>query len=240
MRAIQRAGQAYPSGNQGLSHLSFGTDIALVSGGAGEHETMTLGSLFEKIWGGHRYATVDDIRNVFGDYHNALHWLADFLIGDKKLAEACIIDACGIALTQGPTFHEWLVHWTGRATARCALQRQHAQVAELALTYETNEPIVEKLPPLSAEHFQLLVAHSAVIHARLDVLCRFVLVYRGIAKDACEAVAAELGISPNAVERAYSVALDALDLPERSAIALRKAQPQGHIYHESVLAASID
>jgi len=201
---------------------------------------MTLGNLFDKIRGGHRYATVDDIRNVFGDYHNALHWLADFLTGDKKLADACVIDACAIALTQGPTFHEWLVQWAARATARCALQRQHAGIVELATTYETNEPIVEKLPPLSAEHFQMLVAHSAVIRPHLDVLCRFVLVYRGIAKDSCDAVAAELGISPNAVERAYSVALDALDLPERSAIAMRNVQPQGHIYHESVLAASID
>lgn len=201
---------------------------------------MKLGNLFDKIWGGHRYATVDDIRNVFGDYHNALHWLADFLIGDKKLAEACIIDACGIALTQGPTLHEWLAHWAARATARCALQRQYAQIAELALTYETNEPIVEKLPPLSTEYFQLLVTHSEVIHARLDALCRFVLVYRGIAKDSSDAVAAELGISPSAVERAYNVALDALDLPEPSATARRKVQTHGHIYHESVLAASID
>jgi len=201
---------------------------------------MKLGSLFDKIWGGHRYATVDDIRNVFGDYHNALHWLADFLIGDKKLAEACIIDACAIALTQGPTFHEWLVHWAARATVRCALQRQRAQIAELAPVYEKNEPIIEKLPPLSAEYFQLLVTNFEVIRARLDVLCRFVLVYRGIAKDSCDAVAAELGISPDAVDRAYNVALDALELPERSAITIRKVQPHGHIYHESVLAASID
>lgn len=180
---------------------------------------MTLGSLFEKFWGGHRYATVDDIRNVFGDYHNALYWLADFLTGDKKLAEACIIDACAIALTQGPTFHEWLVYWAARATVRCALQRRHAQIAELAPVYEKDEPIVETFLPLSAEYFQLLVTNSEAIRARLDVLCRFVLVYRGIAKDSCDAVAAELGISPDTVERAYGVALDALDLPGRCAIA---------------------
>jgi hypothetical protein len=201
---------------------------------------MKLGSLFDKIWGGHRYATVDDIRNVFGDYHNVLHWLAVFLVGDEKIADACIIDACPIAQIQGPTFHEWLVHWAARATARCALQRQHAQIAEVAPAYEKGEPVVEKLPPLSAELFPLFIKNSEVIQARLDVLCRFVLVYRGIAKDSCDAVAAELGISPNAVERAYSVALDALDLPERSAVAMRKVQPHGHIYHESVLAASID
>jgi len=201
---------------------------------------MNIAQLFDKIRGNGRYATVDDIRNVFGDYHNALRWLADFLIGDKKLAEACMIDACTIAQTQGPMFHEWLVHWAARATVRCAFQRQQASVLSIAPEYEKDEPVEQTSAPLSAEYFQLLIENSELIQSHLDVLCRFVLVYRGIAKDSCDAVAAELGISPDAVDQAYNVALDALDLPERSSMAMRNVQPQGHIYHESVLAASID
>jgi DNA-directed RNA polymerase specialized sigma24 family protein len=173
---------------------------------------MKLATMLEKIWGKHRYATADDIRNVFGDYHNALHWLALFLIGDEKLADACIVDACTIAQTQTPAFHEWLIHFGARATVRCAFQRQHARIAELTPEYEKSEPVRVELPPLSAEYFRLLVKNTEDIHARLDVLCRFVLVMRGIAKDSFNEVAVQLGISRSAVERAYCVAFDTLEL----------------------------
>jgi hypothetical protein len=173
---------------------------------------MKLLTILEKIRENHRHATADDIRKVFGDYHNVLHWLAVFLIGDGKLADACIVDACTIAQTQTPVFHEWLVHWSARATVRCAFQRQHARIAELAAEYERGEPVHLEHPPLSPEHFRLLIKNSEIIHARLDVLCRFVLVIRGIAKDSCAKVAAQLGISRSAVERAYGVAFDSLKL----------------------------
>jgi len=173
---------------------------------------MKLATMLEQIRGAHRYATADDIRNVFGDYHNALHWLAVFLIGDDKLADSCIVDACTIAETQTPIFHEWLAHWAARATLRCAFRRQHARIAELAPEYEKSEPAHVEHPPLLATYVRLLIRNSEYIHARLDVLCRFVLVMRGIAKDSCDEVAMQLGISPSAVERAYCVAFDTLEL----------------------------
>ncbi len=173
---------------------------------------MKLASVLEQIRGKHRYATADDIRKVFGDYHNVLHWLAVFLIGDEELADACMVDACTIALTQTPVFHEWLVHWAARATIACALQIERARIAELAPEYEKTESVHRERPPLSVNYFGLLIKNSGDIHARLDVLCRFVLVLSGIAKDSCSAVAAQLGISQSAVERAYCVAYDTLDL----------------------------
>jgi DNA-directed RNA polymerase specialized sigma24 family protein len=57
----------------------------------------------------------------------------------------------------------------------------------------------------------MLIKNSEDIHTRLDVLCRFVLVMHGIAKDSYGEVAAQLGISRIAVERAYCVAFDTLD-----------------------------
>ncbi|MGA2336662.1 MAG: hypothetical protein ABSG08_14930 [Terriglobales bacterium] len=158
-----------------------------------------------------RYATVEDVRRIFADYHDALHWLAGFLIGDK-LAPACVIDACNIAERQGPVFHEWLAHWAARATLRCALQMQGADIAELAPTYERFERVDAKRSPLSPEDLQLLIEESDVLPARLDVLCRFVLVMHGIARESCAEVAAQLGVSQSAVERAYCVAFDTLHL----------------------------
>ncbi len=161
-----------------------------------------LATILEEIRRKRRYATADDIRNVFGDYHNGLHWLAVFLIGDEKLADACVIDACNIAQAQTPIFHEWLIQWAALATLRCALVRQHDRVTELAPEYEKSEPVDVQRPPLLAEHFRRLIKYSDDLHARLDVLCRFVLIMRGLAKDSLDEVAAKLGISRGAVERA--------------------------------------
>ena len=99
-----------------------------------------------------------------------------------------------------------------RATLRCAFQRQHAAIAELVPEYEKGEPVEVELPPLSAEYFRLLIKNSEDIHARLDVLCRFALVIRGIAKDSYGEVAAQLGISRSAVERAYCIGFNTLNL----------------------------
>jgi len=173
---------------------------------------MKLPRIFEEIIGNRRGATPDDIRKVFGDYHNLLRWLTGFLIGDEKLADACMVDACTIAETQTPDFHEWLVHWGARATVGCALQRRHADIAELASKYENSEPAHRKHPALSPEYFLSLVKNSEDIHARLDVLCRFVLVLCGIANDSYDKVAAQLGVSRSAVEAAYGIAVEALEL----------------------------
>ncbi len=162
----------------------------------------------------HRYATAEDVRKIFADYHDALHWLAGFLIGDK-LAPACVIYACNIAVRQDPEFHEWLAHWAALATLRSALQKQEADIVELGPTYERFEGVPEKRSPLSPEDLQLLVEESDVLRARLDVLCRFVLVMHGIAKEPCEEVAARFGVSPSAVERAYCVAFDTLHLTSK-------------------------
>jgi len=197
---------------------------------------MRLSTILDDIRGIHRYATVDDIRKVFGDYHNALRWLAVFLIGDEKIADACIVDACNIAQTRGPIFHEWLVEWAARATVRCVFQSQRVQIAQLAPEYEKNEPGYERHSPLSAECFRLLIHNYELIQARLDVLCRFVLVLRGIGKDSYEAVAAQLGISRIAGERAYSVAYDTLGLIQREARTMYTLRPSGYTYDEGELA----
>ncbi len=173
---------------------------------------MKLATLLEEITGNRRCATPDDIRKVFGDYHNLLRWLTGFLIGDEKLAGGCIVDACTIAETQTPDFHEWLVYWGARATIGYALQIQQANIAELAPKYESSEPAHLKHPALSPEYFLLLIKNAENIHARLDVLCRFVLVLCGIANDSYDKVAAQLGVSRSAVEAAYCVAFDALEL----------------------------
>jgi membrane protein DedA with SNARE-associated domain/DNA-directed RNA polymerase specialized sigma24 family protein len=194
-------------------------------------------TMLKEIRGNHRCAKTDDIRDVFGDYHNALRWLTVFLNGDDKLADACIVDACPIAQTQTPDFHEWLVHWAARATVGCSLHVQRARILELAPEYEKSELAHEEHPPLSADYFRLLIKESDCIHARLDVLCRFVVVMRGIAKYSCVEVSTQLGISPGAVERAYCVAFDSLDLAS-SEVRCNADVPDYQLKDERTLAGS--
>lgn len=172
---------------------------------------MNLATILEEILGSHNRLTEDDIRQTFGEYHNLLRWLATFLMPDGERTDAPIVDACTITETQGPVFHEWLVHWAARATLQRALQEQHTAIAELASKYEKSEPVHRKHGPLSKEYFLVLAKNSEVLHARLDPLCRFVLVLCGAAKNSYEEVAAQLGISRSAVEGSYCAAFDALE-----------------------------
>ena len=198
-------------------------------------ERMT--TVLKEFTGNHRCVQPDDIRKVFGDYRNVLRWLAVFLVGGDKLADAFVVDACAIAQTKTPDFHEWLIHWAAHATVGRVLQSQRAHILELALEYEKSKPVHEEHPPLSAEYFRLLVKSSEAIHARLDVLCRSVLVMRGIAKYSCGEVATQLGISPGAVERAYCVAFDTLDVTS-SEVLCNGDVPAGHLNDEPTLAGS--
>jgi hypothetical protein len=172
---------------------------------------MNITTLLEEIRGSRRGVTVDDIRKVFGDYHNLLRWVAAFLVEDHEPPGACVIDACTIAEAQTAVFHEWLVHWGARATVARALQGQRAEIAELARQYEQGEPVRRKCPPLSAEYFLFLVENFEEVRDRLDVLCRFVLVLRGIAMASYEHVTNQLGISRNAIDAAYLVAFEAVE-----------------------------
>lgn len=194
-------------------------------------------TMLKEIGGNYRCAQTDDIRKIFGDYHNVLRWLTAFLNGDDRVADDCLVDACTIARTQTPDFHEWLIHWAARATVGCVLRAQHARILELAPGYEKSEPVHGEHPPLSVEFLERLIKNSDAIHARLDVLCRFALVMRGIAKCSCVEVAAQLGISPRAVERAYCVAFDTLQLASDEAPSNADVLPCC-INHEGTLAGS--
>lgn len=172
---------------------------------------MNLATILEEIRGTRDDVAEDDIRQAFGDYHNLLRWLANFLITDGKGRDAYLVDACTIAETQTPAFHEWLVHWAARATIGNTLQERHTVIAELASEYEKSAPVPAKLP-LSKQDFLFLVTNSEKLCALLDPLCRLVLVLCGVAKNSYDEVATRLGISRSAVARAYSVAFGILEV----------------------------
>lgn len=158
-----------------------------------------------------RWTSVEDVRRAFSDYHEALHWLAGLVVDDEHLASACVVDACMVAERQSQMFHEWLIHWAGMATVRCAVQRQHERISELAHSYAAQpDPQDLERPPLSDDHCHALIENAELIRQRMDLLCRLVLVVRGIARNSYDETAAELGISPAAAKHAYAAAFDTL------------------------------
>ena len=169
---------------------------------------MKLAALVEDIFRKHHYPTPDDVRDTFGDYHNVLHWVTDFLIGDNGPQGGYIVDAAGLMETSAPDFHDWLVQWAARATVRNVLQSERDRIAELAKDHEREPAVHRDHPPLSIEQFRDLIKDAEHIRVRLDVLCRVVLIIRGIAKEPIDEVATQLRISREAAEHAYCVAFD--------------------------------
>lgn len=171
-----------------------------------------LTMILDEMIGKHPTATVDDIRKTFGEYHNFLRWLTAFLLEKDKGNEDCIVDACNITETQAPEFQEWLVHWAAHATIHCVYDRQQEKIAKLAHKYENPEPPDGRHRPLSPEQISVLTRNSKQIQARLDPLCRFVLVLHGMGKLSYGEIATQLRISEVAVERAYATAFETIEL----------------------------
>ena len=173
---------------------------------------MKLSKVLGEIRGTSHVATEDDIRQLFGEYHNLLRWLGAFLMREEEFTDDYVIDACTIADKQGPEFHEWLVHWAARATVAGLFEKQQGEIAILASKYEQGDPAHVKHAPLSPGQTSSLVENSKVLCARLDLLCRFVLVLHGLGKLSYDDVATQLRVGRSAVENAYGLSVDTLEL----------------------------
>jgi DNA-directed RNA polymerase specialized sigma24 family protein len=155
-------------------------------------------------------AGADEIANAFNGYREELEWLALFLMGDKELAEACLVDARSLATIENQVFEEWLEHWARRATIRSAADMQQSRITQLASAYERNPCPHKEHKPLDAETVELLKTESSMLAFRLDALCRFALILRGVEGYSARESALVLGVSRIAVEAAYCAALEFL------------------------------
>lgn len=179
---------------------------------------MKLSRVLEEIRGTSHAATEDDIRQLFGEYHNLLRWLGAFLIREEEFTDDYVIDACTIADKQGPEFHEWLVHWAARATVTGLFEKQQGEISKLASKYEQGDPAQVKHAPLSPGQASSLVKNSKVLCARLDLLCRFVLVLHGLGKLSYDDVSMQLRVGRSAVGNAYALAVHTLELASHGVI----------------------
>jgi DNA-directed RNA polymerase specialized sigma24 family protein len=157
-------------------------------------------------------AASQGIGKVFSEHREGLQWLAKFLTGNDKVADACVIDACALAESKNPSLENRLVKWGRLATIHSAVQVQRSRIVQLSPVYTRLPCIHERHSTLVQESIELVVETSSLLIARLDVLCRCALVLCGIEKYSTREAALLLDIDYTTIESAYCAALEFLDV----------------------------
>ena len=150
------------------------------------------------------------VGTVFGQNREELEWLANFLTGDEKIAEACVVDACAQAELENPGLQEWPCKWASMSTIRSAAQIQQQRIAQLSSAY--SRCIHGGHTFLSSDWCDVLLEESSAVCARLDIFCRFALVICGLEKRSANEAALLLGVDPASVEGAYCAAIKSLEV----------------------------
>jgi hypothetical protein len=157
-------------------------------------------------------AISENVGGVLNQHREELEWLANFLHGDEKIAEACVVDACALAESVSPHVQDWLLKWACLATIQSAVQIQQQRITQLAAAHKQRGCIHGGHSALSPDCRDVLVEESSVLIARLDLLSRFVLVICGLEKRSAYEAAVLLGIDRISVEGAYCAAIKRLEI----------------------------
>jgi len=156
-------------------------------------------------------AGVNRFGEIFSHYRTELQWLAAFVTANETVAEACVIDACGLAESQQEPGN-LLVQWQRRATVRAAIEIQRVRIAQLSSTYNRQLCRHHSHAPLSQEAVDLVIDEGSRVMNALDALCRCVLVICGIEKRSIAEAASLLRVSNKIARAAYCSALEYLDV----------------------------
>ena len=157
-------------------------------------------------------AVHESVGGVLIQHREELEWLANFLLGDEKIAEACVVDACALAESVSPGVQDWRLKWACLTMIQSAVQMQQRRITQLAAAYKQRGCIHGGHTALSSDWRDVLVEESSVLIARLDILSRFVLVICGLQKRSTQQAAVLLGIDRASVEGAYCAAIKFLEV----------------------------
>src|SRR5271157_4689183 len=157
-------------------------------------------------------AVSEYVGTVFSQNREELEWLANFLTGDEKIAEACVVDACAQAELENPGLQQWPSKWASMSTIRSAAQIQQQRIAQLSSAYMQCGCFRGGHTALSSDWCDILLEESSVVCARLDVFCRFALVICGLEKRSANEAALLLGVDPASVQGAYCAAIKCLEV----------------------------
>src|SRR5208337_1261254 len=108
-------------------------------------------------------AVSEYVGTVFSQNREELEWLANFLTGDQKIAEACVVDACAQAELESPGLQEWPSTWASMSTIRSAAQIQQQRIAQLSSAYMQSGFIDGGHTVLSSDCCDVLLEESSVV-----------------------------------------------------------------------------
>lgn len=154
------------------------------------------------------YATTDDLLRSLTSHRKQLRWLALFLTGEESMAEACLSHDALSALPYRQVFLDWIDHWARHAVIITAAKLQQIQIKEFAAAYRLRSCRHCGHPPLSGAELMAIRELPQNLITRLDTLCRFALIMRGVENYSLHHSALVLDVSRPAVNAAYCAALD--------------------------------
>jgi hypothetical protein len=152
------------------------------------------------------------IQMVFSRYQTELEWLAYFVTGDKRVAAACVADACTLSPSHNDFFDEWLLTWARHATMRIAVQAVAARLHQFSAIYEQQTTAECECLPVVCVDIALIKEESRSFIGRLDVLSRCALIICGVYERSFPETAFLLGVGKSSLEKAYCVALKAVEV----------------------------
>jgi DNA-directed RNA polymerase specialized sigma24 family protein len=157
-------------------------------------------------------AGLDRFGEIFSGSRTDLQWLAGFVTANETVAEACVIDACGLTESQLQRSDDVMMEWQRHATIRAAIEIQRVRISQISSTYETRRCRHRSHARLSQDAVDLVIDEGSRLVTALDVLCRCALVLCGIEKFSLRETAALLGVNKKVARAAYCTALDYLDV----------------------------
>ncbi len=145
-----------------------------------------------------------DIHNARAERKKDLYWTALIITGNPDSAEQSIVDAGGLNETNHNAFHNWLVQWGHKATARVALNAVRSSIREATERYSDWTCSHRKHPGLSPAEASILreLDPYAVIQ-HLDVIARGVLLLHGCQRIPLSECTALMNVPHQSVLRAY-------------------------------------
>jgi len=157
-----------------------------------------------------RFASANEVRDVFESQSEQLRWLAEAITGDSQLAARCVIDASKLTENNSAIFRDWLAHWARNATVRCSLDHMHTQISHSAeARYERVQCSHGGHEVLSSDAAAALEQWPAwELAAHLDPLSRAVLILRGVQHAAIQDCVLTLRVPRTAILAAYCSAID--------------------------------
>lgn len=157
-------------------------------------------------------ASSHEIKSVFAEQRDYLHWISLVITGDDAIAEQAMLNANDLSASWSGVFRDWLIEWANHITVRASVRAVHDLISASAKRYSGSSCETSDYDVLSVVLSQDQIASLRQVDPRdiiaaLDHLARSALVLRGIQHASIADCALLLDVPRHIVADAYCQAL---------------------------------